>query len=527
MKARAVLAIAVLSCAIVSGGWLVQRGLVTTGHASDPGKVDGQRLFSQVLERVEQTYVDSAVASDVYRKAVDGLMLELGDPHSAYLTSDRLSRLNETTTGQYAGVGVEIDVRDGWIMVVRPLPESPAEEAGIRTGDRVVEIDGKSTYHITREEAQKSLRGDPGTPIALTLERFGTSGKIPVKLTRRRIHIRPVQHAVMLRDDVGYVDLLAFSDSAAPEMRRQIDSLRRAGMKKLLIDLRGDPGGLLDQGVAVSELFLDPGQEIVSMRGRTADVTRTFSDHQPQPWPDLVVGVLVDSMSASASEIVAGALQDHDRAIVVGTRTYGKGSAQTVYGVEGGGLKLTIARWFTPSGRSINRQHYTDISADSIKKLEAQAPKFRTDAGREMNGNGGIRPDLVVSDSAGAVASLTLSRAVGAKINDFRDVLTSYATSLRGSGAITSRDFVVTPEMRAEVIRRLAERKVMIDSATARTSGAALDRLIALQIARYVFGTDAEFRRQLESDVTVKRAFEVLAKSSSQKDAIEVSSRTK
>ena len=521
MKARAVVAIAVLSCAIISGGWLVQRGLVTTGRSGSVSrKVDGPRLFSQVLELVQQKYVDSTAVTDIYRRSVDGLMLELGDPHSAFLTTDRLNRLNETTTGQYAGVGVEIDVRDGSITVVRPLPDSPAESAGIRTGDRITEIEGKPTSHWTREEASKALRGQPGTSVSFTVERFGLSATIPFKLTRRSIHIRAVQHAVLLRDGVGYVDLLAFSDSAAPELRRQIDSLRRAGMRKVIIDLRGDPGGLLDQGVAVSELFLDPGQEIVSMRGRTNDVTRRFGDREPQPWPDLVVAVLVDSMSASASEIVAGALQDHDRAVLLGTTTYGKGSAQTVFDVEGGGLKLTIAKWFTPSGRSINKTHSTDISPDSLKKLEEKAPKFRTDAGREVNGNGGIRPDVIVSDSATALAVLTLSRAVGAKVNDFRDVLTDYAMSLRASGAIKSRDFVFTPDMRAELIRRLAARKVMIDSATSRVAGGVLDRLMTGQIARYVFGTDAEFRRQIDNDQVVKRAYQVLVKASNQKEAI-------
>ena len=521
MKARAIVAIAVLSCAIVSGGWLVQRGLISTGHAVASKKVDGSRLFSQVLERVEQEYVDSVAAQDVYRRAVDGLMLELGDPHSAYLTNDRLNRLNETTSGQYAGVGLEIDVREGWITVVRPLPDSPAEEAGIRTGDRIVEINEKSTYRWTVEEARKGLRGDPGTPIFLNVERFGTSARIPFRMTRRRIHVRPVQHALLLRDGIGYVDLLAFSDSAAPELRRQIDSLRGAGMTRLIFDLRGDPGGLLDQGVAVAELFLDPGKSIVSMRGRTPEVTRDFSDRQPQPWPDLMLGVLVDSGSASASEIVAGALQDHDRAVLIGTTTYGKGSAQTVYSVQGGGLKLTIAKWFTPSGRSITRSHGPAISADSAKKLDAKLPKYRTDAGREVNGNGGIRPDIVVTDSAASAAAVALTRAVGTHANDFRDVVTSFAMSFKASGAIRQSGFAVTPEMRAEFLRRLAERKVVIDPATARMAGPVLDRLLALQIERYVFGNDAEFRRTLRDDPVVQRAIEVLSSARDQKQAIQ------
>jgi carboxyl-terminal processing protease len=521
MKARAVVAIAILSCAIVSGGWLVQRGLISTGHTAAADDFDGARLFSQVLERVEQEYVDSTVASDVYRRAVDGLMLELGDPHSAYLTSDRLNRLNETTTGQYAGVGIEIDVRDGWITVVRPLPGTPAEEAGVRTGDRIVEINEKSTYRWTLEEARKGLRGDPGTEVFLGVERYGMQSKLPFRMKRRRIHVGAVQHALTLRDGVGYVDLLAFSDSAGPEMRRQVDSLRRAGMTKLILDMRGDPGGLLDQGVAVAELFLDPGEGIVSMRGRTADVTRSYADKQPQPWPDLMLAVLVDSGSASASEIVAGALQDHDRAVLFGTTTYGKGSAQTVYAVEGGGLKLTIARWFTPSGRSITRHHGQPLSADSLKKLESRAPKFRTDAGREVNGNGGIRPDVVVGDSASSVAAVALTRAVGTRVNDFRDVVTDYAMSFKSGGAITESGFAVTPQMRGELLRRLAGRKVVIDSGTARLAGAVLDRLLAMQIERYLFGNMAEFRRSLRDDVVVQRAISVLTAAKDQKQAIE------
>jgi len=520
MRTRAIIAAAVLGCAIVSGGWLVQRGLISTGHTAS-AKVDGGRLFEQVLTRVRDDYVDSSAAKDVYRKAVDGLMLDLGDPPSLYLTADRLSRLNETTSGKYAGVGLQIDIRDGWITVVTPLPDSPAEQAGIRTGDRVVEIDGKSTHRWTAEEAQKALRGQPGTPVSLGIDRFGMTAHIPFKVIRRQIRVHSVQHALMLRDGVGYLDLRVFSDSAAPELRKEIDSLRATGMKRLLLDLRGDPGGLLDQGVAVSELFLDPGQDIVSMRGRTAAVTRDFRDRTPQPWPDLVLGVLVDSVSASASEIVAGALQDHDRAVIIGTTTYGKGSAQTVFDVSGGGLKLTIARWFTPSGRSINRSHGPAvIDPDSLKNKSAQ-PRFKTDAGRVVVGGGGIRPDVVVADSATGVAWLALTRALGTHVNDFRDVVTGYALSFKGTGTIASPGFTVTPAMRQDLLHRLADRKIALDSATAKTTRPILDQLLVQQIERYLFGTQAELTRTLRDDPIVQRGIELLGKAKTQKEAID------
>ena len=526
MKTRAVVAIAVLSCAIVSGGWLVQRGLISGSPASSR-KFDGGRLFQQVLSRVAEDYVDTAAVKDVYKKAVDGLLLELNDPHTSYLTNDRLARLNETTSGQYAGIGVQIDIRDGWITVVAPLAGSPAEEAGIRTGDRITQIEGKSTHRWTAEEAQKALRGAPGTAVAIGIERFGTSAPIPFKLVRRQIRIRSVQHAVMLRDGVGYVDLLAFSDSAAPELRREIDSLRAAGMTRLLLDLRGDPGGLLDQGVAVSELFLDSGQDIVSMRGRTPEVTRDFRDRAPQLWPDLVLGVLVDSGSASASEIVAGALQDHDRAVIIGTPTYGKGSAQTVFNVPGGGLKLTIAKWFTPSGRSIDRPHSSSVapsgrpSAAGRSDSASVAPRYKTDAGRIVMGGGGIKPDVVVTDSMAGVAALALSRAVGSHASDFRDALTGYALALKGSNTVATPDFVVTPAMRSELLRRLAEKKIVLDSTTARLTASLLDRLFVQQAERYLFGTKAEFARSLRDDPMVQRGIEILSKAKAQRDALQ------
>jgi carboxyl-terminal processing protease len=516
MKPRGIVTIAVLSCAIVSGGWLVQRGLVT-GHAvAAPSTVDGPHLYQQVLERVEQAYVDTNAIQNIYRKTVDGLLLELGDPHTSYLTDDRLAKLNETTTGQYAGVGIEMDLRDGWITVVRPLPGSPAEAAGIKTADKVVEINGTSTHKWTREEAAKAMRGVPGTTVKIGVERIGTPGTIPFTLTRRSVHLASVPHALTLRDGVGYVDLVTFSDSAARELRGRIDSLRRSGVNKLILDLRGDPGGLLEQGVGVSELFLDPSQQIVSMRGRTAEVTRSYADEQPQVWPNLMLAVLVDSNSASASEIVAGALQDHDRAVLIGSPTYGKGSAQQVFPVEGGGLKLTIAKWFTPSGRSIDRKR----SIEATDSAAAAKLSYRTDAGRAMNGGGGIKPDIVVSDSAYAALGLELSRAVGMKANDFRDVLTTYALSLRASGAVKQSGFTVTADMRAEFLRRLAARGVLIDSTTARAAAPVIDRLLAPQIERYVFGTEAEFRRVLADDKTVQKAIDVLAGAKDQKDAI-------
>ncbi|HEX6054007.1 MAG TPA: S41 family peptidase, partial [Gemmatimonadaceae bacterium] len=386
MRSRAFVVLMVLSTALVTGGWLVARGL--DGATS----VSGPRLFTEVMAHIQRYYVDSVSTQDLYGKAIDGMLDELNDPHSVFLRADRLARLNENTTGNYGGVGIQIDVRDGWVIVVSPLPGSPAERAGIETGDRIVEVAGKSARNWTIEEARNALRGAAGTSVSFVTERGDV--RRPVTLVRQEIHRSAVGRSMLLSDGVGYVDLDVFSDSTEKELARSIDSLAASGMKSLILDLRQNPGGLLTQGVGVSDLFLDPNQEIVTMRGRLREANRKFVDGAPQRWPNLPIVVLVDEYSASASEIVAGALQDHDRAIVVGRTSYGKGSAQTLYPISGGSaLKLTTARWFTPVGRSISKQaddEEEESSAPSAPTPKSEREKFNTDGGRVVYGGGGI-----------------------------------------------------------------------------------------------------------------------------------------
>src|SRR5919107_223619 len=250
MRYRTIPVLAVLGAALVSGGGLLHRGL-----GDRPDAADGARLFDSVLQHVDKYYVDSVSKAQLYQKAVDGMLRELHDPHTVFLSPDRLRRLTESTTGTYAGLGIQIDVRDGWITIIAPLPGTPAERAGLETGDRIVEINGKTTHGLTPDEATKALRGAPGTTVDIAVERPGVEGRIPFRVERRNIHTRAVTRATLLRPEVGYVDVNVFGDSTAVELSGAIDSLTRAGMKSLILDLRGNPGGLLDKGVGVSELF--------------------------------------------------------------------------------------------------------------------------------------------------------------------------------------------------------------------------------------------------------------------------------
>jgi carboxyl-terminal processing protease len=509
MRSRALLAIVVLSSGLVSGGWLVERGLV----GSPPAGAAGMRLFQEVYARVSRDYVDTLADSTLYTRAADGLVRELHDPHSSYLSPALLRVLDERTSGLYAGVGARIDVRDGWITIIAALPGSPASDAGIQPGDRIIEVDGKELRALRLDEAQKTLRGPTGSVVRLTVERPGIAAPLKFALTRREIRLQSVQHAALLDRGVGYVALTIFSEASVPQLRRAIDSLRAVGMNALIFDLRGDPGGLLSQGVGVADLFLDPGQRIVSMRGRAAGSSLTYADRFPQPWPQMPVAVLVDSNTASAAEIVAGALQDHDRALLVGNTTYGKGSAQNVFPLRNGGaLKLTTALWYTPTGRSINRPR--GLGSDGTPAVDSVAkprPRYTTDAGRTVLGGGGITPDVALGVPPIAAGDTALQRALGKQIPQFRDALTGYALELKGAHAVSAPDFIVRPQMRAVFLQRLTARGVSIDSVTLARVGPTIDRLLGYEIARYLFGESAEYDRRLHDDAAVSRTAAIVA----------------
>lgn len=500
--------------AMVTGGALVHNGARTGTFTT----FEGTRLFESVFRHVQTEFVDPVTDSALYRKSVDGMLFELNDPYSAFLPPERLARLHETTSGNYAGLGVEVDLRDGWLIVVAPLAGGPAERAGVQPGDRIVEIMGKPTKGWTNEEAAKLLRGKPGTPVSLLVERPGVDFPIRLTLSRTTIHQSAVRRTSMFPEGVGYVDLKAFSDSTAQELGRAISGLLKKGMKTLILDLRTNPGGLLTQGVRVSDLFLNPGQKIVSMRGRLPEANREYADTIPQRWPQLPLMILVDGRSASAAEIVAGALQDHDRAVIIGAPTYGKGSAQSIVPLgAAGGLRITTARWFTPVGRSIARQ-LPDEDSDDPPPVKRE--RFRTNAGRIVYGGGGITPDLIAGDTVTPLAEVNFTRALGGSVRVFRDAVTDYARYLKGTGAISSPDFEVTPAMHDEVWRRMTARGVTIPRSVFDEAQDLVSRYIAFDIARYVFGGEAEFRRRAAVDRPLQRALELARGARTEQDLL-------
>lgn len=535
MKQRWGLIIAVALISFVTGGWLVQRGVVSDGNVYQQA-----RLFDDVLNHVSSYYVDSVPETELYKKATDGMLEQLKDPYSVVLRDDDYKQLTEQTSGNYGGLGIQIDVRDGWITVVAPLPETPAERAGISTGDRIIAVDGKSTEGWKNDVAVKALRGTVGSRVQLKVVRPGITQPLTYDLTRATVHLKSVPAGTLFDGGVGYISLNPVAETSAMELNTEITSLVGKGMKSMILDLRNNPGGLLDQGVKVTDLFLDPKQEIVATKGRARGASREFFDSARQNWPDLPIVVLVNDGTASAAEIISGALQDHDRAVVVGTPTFGKGLVQTLFPLgEGVALKLTTARWYTPSGRTIQRMAKNE--EDQVLQAMAEAgevtrgdstkadtsisarPIYKTDAGRVVRGGGGIVPDLVVRQDTLTAGEREFAKALGDKVGAYRDVLTAYAISLKEQKKVTSEKFTVTPDMRADVVTRLKAKGVALTPEIADKASHLLDEQIGYEVARYVFGRPAEFRRRVDNDRQMQTALGMLRKAQTPKQLLTLS----
>ena len=521
----AVVAVVALA-ALASGGWFLQQQTEPAGSVYQQA-----RLFDDVLAHVADYYVDSLDERQLYQMAIDGMLDQLGDPYSVFLKPDDFRQLSEATTGNYSGLGIQIDVRGGWITVIAPLPDTPAERAGVQTGDRIVELDGQSTEGWNQEKAVKMLRGPVGAKADLLIRRTGIDEPMKFNLTRATIHIRSVDPRItmMLDDRVGYIALSPVSESSAREVATAIDTLLKQGMKSLIFDLRNNPGGLLDQGVAVSDLFLDPGKAIVETRGRAPGSSHEFSDSKQQSWPRLPVVVMVNGGSASAAEIIAGALQDHDRAVLVGTPTFGKGLVQSFWRLTPEtGLKLTTARWYTPSGRTIQRVTRTEAEQEAqvIAAQRGQDIKpdttlvFKTDAGRMVYGGGGIRPDIYVMADTFTMAERTFVRTLGDKIPAYRDALTSYAIELKEGNRLANQNFTVTEAMVDEVVRRIRAKGADLPDSVVAGARTLLHQELGYEAARYVFGRSAEFRRRMSDDPQVKRALTLAQKAKTPQDLL-------
>jgi carboxyl-terminal processing protease len=333
------------------------------------------RLFTEVLSIVQNQYVDEVPPRDLIYSAIKGTLRGL-DPHSSFLDPESYREMQVETSGSFGGLGIEITLRDDVLTIVAPIESTPAYRAGLQTGDRIIKIDGLATKDLQLSDAVKRMRGKPGSKVTITVAREGWSEPKDVELVREQIRVQSVR-AHDLGGGIAYIKLRQFQEQSPGDMAAALEKAAKAGMKALVLDLRNNPGGLLTAAVEVTEEFVDDGKLVVYTEGRVRNQNMRFSAHAKKSYPNLPMVVLVNQGSASASEIVAGALQDWGRAIVVGTPTFGKGSVQTIIPLsDGSGLRLTTAKYYTPKGRSI---HGKGIAPDIVVEL----PKEKDGAPRE------------------------------------------------------------------------------------------------------------------------------------------------
>jgi carboxyl-terminal processing protease len=410
-----IVAIVLFTSALTLGGLLGDRLLAFTDDTRESLK-----LYTELINVAHERYGAEVSYKDLVYSSVNGMLRTL-DPHTSFLSPEAYEGMRERQQTSFYGLGILVGLRDGQLTVISPLEGTPAQRMGIQAGDVISSIEGEATDTMSLDDAVSKLKGPKGTKVRITIARRGLDKPIEMAVTRAEIPQTTVRQTYMLDDRTGYIQLTEFARGSGREIADSLDKLKHSGMKQLVLDLRNNGGGLLDQAIEIAEQFLPEQSTIVETRGRTRDSFQSYRADGKYPALDVPVIVLVNEGTASASEILSGALQDHDRALVVGTPSWGKGLVQTVYNLSyGAGLALTTAKYYTPSGRLIQRDYssffdyYTHADAGSPEitgKPVDEKEVFHTDLGRKVYGGGGITPDVIVKeDQLSAYEQFLLAR---------------------------------------------------------------------------------------------------------------------
>lgn len=474
------------------------------------------REYADLLATARSFYAGDLASDKLVYASIQGMLTTL-DPHTNFLEPDEYGVMQEKQRGSFFGLGIIIQKRNGKITVVTPIEGSPADRLGIRAGDVIDRIEGQGIDDLTVDAVVKRLKGPKGTKVRVTIVRPGLAEPLDMTVTRAEIPTNSVSYAFLVGPDVGYVRLKDFTYTSGKEIDDAWTKLEKQGMKKLVLDLRGNPGGILDQAIAVSDFFVDKGARVVSTKGRTAASEQTFNAPGKSTRPRIPVVVLINKGSASASEIVAGAIQDHDRGLVVGQTSWGKGLVQSVYNLdEGAGLALTTAKYYTPAGRCIQRDYgevLEYLTPDEEDGAEESGPAhdaastqkreaFRTDGGRTVYGGGGITPDVFVKVPEISRFAATLYA---------RGLFFEFAVDYRAKNGEIGKDWRVTDAVREAFFKFLESRPGGFDTNPreaykAEKDTGIVDRAIREEILNAVFGRETGYKSSLEGDVQLQKA---------------------
>jgi len=509
MNRRQIFAVVVIVTALIAGTWAVGRVQETQDNT-----YSNIERFIQVLTKVRDHYVEPVTSDKLMDAAIRGMLRTL-DPYSQYLDKEEAQRLETTTHGAFGGIGISIGIRDGWVTVISPIEGTPAWRAGIQGGDRIIKIDGASTEGLSLDDAMKKMRGEKGTSVVLTMYREGREKPIDFTIVRDIITIKSVPYAGVLSNGVGYIRLSNFSERSREEIDAALAKVEKENPKGLILDLRYNPGGLLSQAVEVSEEFAPRGKKIVYTRGRDPSQNKDFFSSSDQPHSRYPLVVLVNQYTASASEIVSGAVQDLDLGLVAGQTTFGKGLVQTVIpltrSVKGPKLKLTTAKYYTPSGRCIQKDEQlkdgalasedeeedeTPVLPDSMKANKPK-PVFHTEMGRTVYGGGGITPDVELDE-------VKYPRIV--EDLESKQLFFKYAVRYAAKHQQAPTKYTITPAMREDFLVLVKSEKFDYDPDSLQAAQRFVDTGLRRELARRYAGDEEAYRVAIEDDDQVRSA---------------------
>ena len=505
----AVVTVVVLGCSVLLGGVLEERSPAPTQRSDEK-----LRLFGQIYALVEDNYAGKLESGELVENALQGMLRTL-DPHSNYLDREAFTEMKDEQRGEFYGLGIQITKRgpDKPLTIIAPIDDTPASRAGLQAGDIIFKIEGEETIELTVQQAVRRLKGERGSQVTISIQRPGVDELFDVTLMRDKIPTRSIPVAYMLRPDTGFVRISNFTSTTGGELDDAIRRLRDQGMTRMILDLRSNPGGLLEQAVEVSEKFLPPGKLVVFTRGRVPGSDQDYHARRGGQRFDMPLVVLVDRHSASASEIVSGAIQDHDRGLVVGETTFGKGLVQRVIPLrDGGALALTTAKYYTPSGRLIQRD-YTDLDDYFIQPELEDGEEMETgpepppqggereirytDAGRIVYGGGGISPDYIVPAQRMGPALTKLTR---------ENLVFDFAVRYVAAHPDLPAEFRVDDKVVQEFRQFLQSRSHAVADEEFASERAAIELALGGRIASIRGGVELESRVLAEGDPQVQKA---------------------
>jgi carboxyl-terminal processing protease len=465
--------------------------------------------YTDLLQAVTM-WAPEEVGSDKFvYSSIDGMLRTL-DPHTTFLEPKEYADMQDRQKGSFYGLGILVTKRNDQVTVITPLEGTPAARLGIRAGDVISEVEGTSTDDLSLDEVVKRLKGPKGTTVHIKIMRIGIKEPIPLTIVRAAIPTNSISNVLMLRPGVGYIRIKDFTATTVRELDEAIDKLKADGMQRLVLDLRGNPGGLLDAAVGVGDHFLEKGQMIVYTKGRTPDSAQDYTAPGKHQKLDMPLVVLVNHGSASASEIVSGAIQDHDRGLVVGETSWGKGLVQSVYTLQyGAGLALTTSKYYTPSGRNIQRDYSSfydyyvaddENGGDEIPLKDRK--QYKTDTGRIVYGGGGITPDVIVKPAP-------LSRIT--QLLEVRSAIFNYAVEYYAKHPEVNKDLAITPAILDDFAHFAAEKDVApvdeiqkdLQQPNDRNF---IERSLKAEIVAAKYGYDASYPYRLQGDNQVEKA---------------------